>query len=716
MIRELELKNFQCHENLSVSFSPGLNLIVGNPWAGKSTLLRAILFSLGGPTFIPGGSEVVKKLGSDSGFLVRLMAEFDGVPHTITRTMTSAKLHTRNEEVASGREAVSKEIEKRLKVGFRDIVSILYSQQESGISLLKYVDVRLSTLLEELTRSQFIENVIKKTSKRLTYFSALATPEAMEYSPEADIQELNSIYSELIAETDIATKAKAALENLELRLAAKNAMRKDLLIKLEAKANSTQVISELKGKISALLEESERLNDTILNIDPSRLFDLTNQVESLGRTLTKKRIVQREEEIKKYNISKHTSELEAINAKLNKLALPAEVTETDMKEAMESLSKISSAIAVLETKRCTHISILSGDVCPTCERQIENLLKHATMEKVQHIDIEVKHLKGKEIEARENVARLASNGVEYQRIKSERLHLEQRVATVLATIAKDSKGLSKGDSSAEISSLEEKLKDLQLQLFAEQEKKTANDARIFRKEENNLELARLKAEMKKAIATSDSAVSALDLRNISEEIEEVEANLSKERTDGQIALDRSRELGGRYRELYQIYTDKVAAKDSAHAAKETALNHSELLKVIETTKTKFFESLWEIMLSSARDFIYPASGGEITSIGRHPNGGFVFTHKGTTFPIELASGAQVNLLSIAVRLALNSVINPGLNTLLLDEPTASCPDYLSYQIMQGLKNVGKQVIAVTHRNADALAADNVITINPVSFD
>lgn len=343
MIRELELKNFQCHENLSVSFSPGLNLIVGNPWAGKSTLLRAILFSLGGPTFIPGGSEVVKKLGSDSGFLVRLMAEFDGVPHTITRTMTSAKLHTRNEEVASGREAVSKEIEKRLKVGFRDIVSILYSQQESGISLLKYVDVRLSTLLEELTRSQFIENVIKKTSKRLTYFSALATPEAMEYSPEADIQELNSIYSELIAETDIATKAKAALENLELRLAAKNAMRKDLLIKLEAKANSTQVISELKGKISALLEESERLNDTILNIDPSRLFDLTNQVESLGGTLTKKKIVQREEEIKKYNISKHTSELEAINAKLNKLALPAEVTETDMKEAMESLSKISSA-------------------------------------------------------------------------------------------------------------------------------------------------------------------------------------------------------------------------------------------------------------------------------------------------------------------------------------------------------------------------------------
>ena len=43
MITQLQLKNFTAFSELTIDFSPGINIIIGENGTGKTQLLRAIL-------------------------------------------------------------------------------------------------------------------------------------------------------------------------------------------------------------------------------------------------------------------------------------------------------------------------------------------------------------------------------------------------------------------------------------------------------------------------------------------------------------------------------------------------------------------------------------------------------------------------------------------------------------------------------------------------
>ena len=49
MISKLHLKNFIAFTDLSIDFSPGINIIIGENGTGKTQLLRAILAMSGQP-------------------------------------------------------------------------------------------------------------------------------------------------------------------------------------------------------------------------------------------------------------------------------------------------------------------------------------------------------------------------------------------------------------------------------------------------------------------------------------------------------------------------------------------------------------------------------------------------------------------------------------------------------------------------------------------
>lgn len=69
-IAELELENFQCHAHTRLTFSPGLNVIVGPSDQGKTALLRALRWVLHNE---PRGSDFVR-VGADS---CRVTVAFD---------------------------------------------------------------------------------------------------------------------------------------------------------------------------------------------------------------------------------------------------------------------------------------------------------------------------------------------------------------------------------------------------------------------------------------------------------------------------------------------------------------------------------------------------------------------------------------------------------------------------------------------------------------
>ena len=111
-LASLHLQGFKSHVNTSVEFTPGLNVITGPNAKGKSNLLRALLFCLGGTSHVPGGS---KTLVNNRCVKVCVTATFVGESDVeICRTKSTATVKVNGELVAKGTSPVNKYIETHI--------------------------------------------------------------------------------------------------------------------------------------------------------------------------------------------------------------------------------------------------------------------------------------------------------------------------------------------------------------------------------------------------------------------------------------------------------------------------------------------------------------------------------------------------------------------------------------------------------------------------
>lgn len=90
MLKELTLRNFRCHRSLTVKFGPGINGIVGENGAGKSSILEAIQFAMIGEGNKPKDQMVTS--GSIGQSYVRLTFELNGKEGIIERHLNASKV------------------------------------------------------------------------------------------------------------------------------------------------------------------------------------------------------------------------------------------------------------------------------------------------------------------------------------------------------------------------------------------------------------------------------------------------------------------------------------------------------------------------------------------------------------------------------------------------------------------------------------------------
>ena len=66
-IKKLELQNFRNYSQISLDFSPGVNLIVGKNAQGKTNLLEAVIYMGSGKSFRTQKAAELVRLGADFG-------------------------------------------------------------------------------------------------------------------------------------------------------------------------------------------------------------------------------------------------------------------------------------------------------------------------------------------------------------------------------------------------------------------------------------------------------------------------------------------------------------------------------------------------------------------------------------------------------------------------------------------------------------------------
>jgi DNA repair exonuclease SbcCD ATPase subunit len=67
MLEAITLEHFKGYEKFHVIFPPGLTLITGANFSGKTRLLHAVLFAFWGVSAVPGGSKLVTTRGRKPG-------------------------------------------------------------------------------------------------------------------------------------------------------------------------------------------------------------------------------------------------------------------------------------------------------------------------------------------------------------------------------------------------------------------------------------------------------------------------------------------------------------------------------------------------------------------------------------------------------------------------------------------------------------------------
>lgn len=387
MIRNLELHNFLSHENSVVSFDQGVNIIVGQNGAGKSSIIDAIKFALFGDKRGDSIADLIKR-GKDS-MSVSLEFSTGGDDYRITRILTMGKNDIRNRdasllkngtEIARTVKEVNSAIEDTLGINkelFRNSVFVeqgeiatLVSEEKAkreetfgrilGLNLLSQYADDLGKLSREteMQAGKFAgvsddmdrlnAELSRLTKERSEIESKVSTLDRQKNDLESDLNaadsertRLRNDVSRLMASAEQANRMKKLREELAGKISGREGKIRELRLELE-KLNSTVDSSLLKKarEIESYFSLVERINDK------------TGALRDIDSTM--KKISEMQASMEKLRVD-HETYLK-LDSRRNELRSDLNKLEEDNNRYRQTLSLVEELQKELDAKKSRHES------------------------------------------------------------------------------------------------------------------------------------------------------------------------------------------------------------------------------------------------------------------------------------------------------------------------------------------------------------------------
>ena len=202
MIKSIRLQNFQAHRDSKISFSPGVNAIIGKTGAGKTSILRALRWVIFNK---PAGDALQAHWGGD----VRVEIELDDGT-TITRVRTK----TQNLYIMDGKEfgAIGQGVPAEIKAAL-NIEDLNFRSQMDAPFLLSQSPGEVAQVLNKIVNLDVIDVAQSNIRKKK------ASIDAELKVKKQDIEKLEAQVTEFSYLDDMETGV-AELETMEKALAA----------------------------------------------------------------------------------------------------------------------------------------------------------------------------------------------------------------------------------------------------------------------------------------------------------------------------------------------------------------------------------------------------------------------------------------------------------------------------------------------------------------
>ncbi|MBP1448927.1 MAG: SMC family ATPase, partial [Thermoproteus sp.] len=269
---KIELKNFKVHEELTAQFVEGINFVHGPNGAGKTSLLEAVAVALFGSKWLQKTrskwADLLRR-GAPEGEVRLKFVGLDGVEYAVVRRFSASGtspagtlLYADGRLVARGDQDVTAAVAKALGMGVDEFANVVYIRQGELRKILAepdYID-RLFRLDEFDKLDDVLRDVLAEVGRR----RARAEGRAEELERRAG--DLRALASRLGAELEAARREAESLRQYHERFKAVEAEYANLREKLasleqEAKALRREVEEWEKALLELEIERSKRVKE-----------------------------------------------------------------------------------------------------------------------------------------------------------------------------------------------------------------------------------------------------------------------------------------------------------------------------------------------------------------------------------------------------------------------------------------------------------------------
>lgn len=715
MLKKLKVKNFRRLQERSFDLVAGLNVVRGSNEQGKSTMLEAIAYGLMGAKALRTPLAETVTWGQDEKTLrVDLEFQVEGIDYALKRSKSGAECRWTaadgSAQTVVGQNEVTAFVGRLFGVDVSNINRLVLSGQGDIRGALAQGAAKTAELIETLSNFSIIDEVVTRIGERL--LTGSVTPF------ETKIAELTPALEETTAALanvpdTVADEAALALMTAE---ASKNRDRAEQLLKelspLSVERKRLEAVmaehTRLQERVNMQHQQVAKAQQTLAECqaarppapDPARLAHVTQMLADVDRFIELKTLRGEVERIPEPAVTWDEG-MASFAAEINRVKSRSQTVQRELSE-LSAQAREQRALRVTAT------------VCGICNQDVsqfpEVAAKNAAIaSKLEAIAAQEASLK---VELKDLVETLRDlEGVHAEQVKIERLaakfgdlaaidqsRVPWRLTWAGPEIAADDSGPALRKEAADLRRQETLLTVWtgKLQAF-----------------EQALEAAKVSAEQaEQGLHDPRFAEAEARLPAVVRACDELNQEYGDAAYKAQ-QLDRDcANLSGAIREKRAIYDAAVARVEGIRTQLETAKAslaevafNNELLKRVRAARPVIANKLWSMVLAAvSRSF--SQMRGEESVVTKDADG---FKVNGQS--IESLSGSTLDILGLAIRLALVRTFLPQSPFLILDEPSAACDADRTAAMLGFLVSAGfDQMLVVTHEDTSEQAASSLIEI------
>ncbi|MEM2874176.1 MAG: AAA family ATPase [Candidatus Nanoarchaeia archaeon] len=757
MIKKIKLQNWKSHTETELSFTKGINVLVGPMGSGKSSVLQGICFALFGsvPEVRRKELKVSELVRRNAGSQAAVELEFETgdkafkVMRVIGNKGTEAIVTDADGIMLAGTNptqatAFLKEI---LKLDEDTFLRTVYAKQNEIDLFLQLNPGERKTRLDELMNLHKFE-AARKNCVALVNKLFNKQKEKENFLKGFELESLQSQISTLENEISLLVDEKQQIghklvEAQKAKLDAESELKEvkkkfDFFARLEEQQKIllreiNEIRLKIKGPLKSQVELKMQLDELQNKISAfeNRRFELNKAIDRLNKELMlseKERCVVESKlsdiVVRLEKISAYKLELEQLTKQtgVENLKEEYERLEKEIKELDKEIVSCESEIRLLQ-KHLAELKSAVG-VCPTCTRELEAATKEKLISERETVILQL-------VTKTENLKE-SKKGLEEQKDKIQELLDE--VEALLREINEE----------AELQKQQANLKNI-LETASNTSKRAESDIEKFRKELESVEFNLTKLRKDETQLREELHLAQLKEKQqqYEQQLAEIQAKLATKPDSSTLEtaefmfkakLREYEELLARHKSLDYVVEEKNKRlaelmrkkKQSEDLAFEIAklqkqieflqqLKNS-LLIAQEMLRKQLIETVNEVM-SQLWSKLYPYT--KFTSVRLEASDTDytlqLRTSQGDWINVAgFASGGERMLAALVLRLAFAKVLAPEFNILILDEPTHNLDDaaisMLMLALQEHLSQFLEQLFIVTHDEKLAEVGHNIIRL------